>query len=146
LQYNFLNDYTYDRERAITASHTLIVYSTFLAILISALGLFGLSSFMIEGRTKEIGIRKALGSSIANILMLISKEFIKWVIIAGVVACPVAWYSMNQWLQGFAHQVEIGYWVFFLAAGIAMLISLITISTQSIKAATANPVEALRYE
>jgi putative ABC transport system permease protein len=146
LQYNFLNEYTYDRERVIEVSHTLIFYSTFLAILISALGLFGLSSFMIEGRTKEIGIRKALGSSISNILMLISKEYVKWVIIAGIVACPLAWYTMNQWLQGFAHQVQIGYWVFFIAAGIAMSISLITISTQSVKAAIANPIESLRCE
>jgi len=146
LQYNFLNDYTYDRERSMEASHTLIFYSTFLAILISALGLFGLSSFMIEGRTKEIGIRKALGSSIANILMLISKEFVKWVIIAGLIACPLAWYAMNEWLQQFAHQIEIRYIVFFIAAGIALIISLITISTQSIKAATANPIESLRYE
>jgi len=146
LQYNFLNDYTYDREKIMAASQKLIFYSTFLAILISALGLFGLSSFMIEGRTKEIGIRKALGSSIANILFLISKGFVKWVIIAGVVACPVAWYTMTQWLQQYAHQVEIGYLVFFIAAGIALIISLITISTQSINAATANPIESLRYE
>jgi len=146
LKYNFLNDYTYDRERSMQASHTLILFSTFLAILISALGLFGLSSFMIEGRTKEIGIRKALGSSIANILMLISKEFFKWVIVAGLVACPLAWYAMNEWLQQFAHQVEIGYIVFFMAAGVALIISLITISTQSIKAATANPIKSLRYE
>jgi len=146
LHYNYLNDYTYGSERTMQASHTLILFSTFLAILISALGLFGLSSFMIEGRTKEIGIRKALGSSISNILMLISKEFVKWVIIAGLVACPLAWYAMNEWLQQFAHQVDIGFIVFFIAAGIALVISLITISTQSIKAANANPIKSLRYE
>jgi len=146
LKYNFLNDYTYDRERTMQASHTMILFSTFLAILISSLGLFGLSSFMIEGRTKEIGIRKALGSSIANILMLISKEFIKWVIIAGLIACPLAWYAMSEWLQQFAHQVDIGFIVFFIAAGIALIISFITISTQSIKAAIANPIKSLRYE
>jgi len=146
LQYNFVNDYTYDREKNMAASHTLILYSTFLAILISALGLFGLSSFMIEGRTKEIGIRKALGSSINNILMLISKEFIKWVVIAGLVACPLAWYAMNEWLQQFAHQINIGFIVFIMAVTIALIISLITISTQSIKAAIANPIKSLRYE
>ena len=78
--------------------------------------------------------------------MLISKEFVKWVIIAGVIACPLAWYTMNEWLQQFAHQVQIGFFVFFIAAGIALIISLITISTQSIKAATANPIKSLRYE
>lgn len=146
LQYNFLNDYTYDRERSMQASHVLILFSTFLAILISGLGLFGLSSFMIEGRTKEIGIRKALGSSVTNILMLISKEYIRWVIIAGLIACPLAWFAMNEWLQQFAHQVEIGLMVFFIAVTLAQIISLVTISTQSIKAATANPIKALRYE
>ena len=78
--------------------------------------------------------------------MLISKEFVKWVIVAGLVACPLAWYAMNEWLQQFANQVDIGYIVFFIAAGIALIISLITISTQSIKAATANPIKSLRYE
>jgi ABC-type antimicrobial peptide transport system permease subunit len=146
LRYNFLNDYTYDSERVMQASHTLILFSTFLAILISALGLFGVSSFMIEGRTKEIGIRKALGSSIGNILLIISKQYLIWVIVAGAIACPLAWYAMNEWLQQFANQVDIGYVVFFIAIAIALIISLITISTQSIKAATANPIDSLRYE
>lgn len=118
----------------------------FLAILISCLGLFGLASFTVEQRTKEIGIRKVLGASIFGIVVMLSKEFTKWVIVANIFAWPIAWYAMHNWLQNFVYRIEIGYSVFILASGIALIIALFTVSSQAIKAAVANPVESLRYE
>jgi len=117
-----------------------------LAILIACLGLFGLASFSARQRTKEIGIRKVLGASVAGIVGLLSKEFVKLVLLANLIAWPIAYFTMNNWLQDFAYRIDIGWWVFALAGGIALLIALITVSTQAIKAALANPVEALRYE
>lgn len=146
LQYNYLSDYRYDRERIIQARQKLIFYSTLLAIIISSLGLFGISSLMYKQRTKEIGIRKALGSSVFNVLALLSREYIIWIAIACATACPLAWYAMQKWLQNFAFQVEIGVWVFLLAGAITFIIAILTISSQAIKAAMANPVESLKYE
>lgn len=121
------------------------VFAT-LAIMISCLGLFGLATFTAERRTKEIGIRKVLGASVAGITTLLSKEFLQLVAIACLIAFPVAWWIMHNWLQGYEYRITIGWWV-FLAAGIsAILIAVITISFQSIKAAIANPVESLRTE
>ncbi|MEK7729702.1 MAG: ABC transporter permease [candidate division KSB1 bacterium] len=119
---------------------------SFLAIVIAGLGLFGLVSFMAEQRTKEIGIRKVLGASIPGLVGLLSKDFVKFVFAAFVIATPVAYFAMNLWLQDFAYRIAIGWWVFALAGGMALLIALLTVSTQAIKAALANPVEALRYE
>lgn len=118
----------------------------FLAILIACLGLFGLTSFTTEQRTKEIGIRKILGEPVSNIVVKLSKEFTKWVLIANLIAWPVAWYTMTRWLENFAYKTEIGYWVFILAGSIALLIALLAVSSHAIKAAIANPVESLRYE
>ncbi|UOB16071.1 ABC transporter permease [Abyssalbus ytuae] len=119
---------------------------TMLTIIISCLGLFGLASYMAENRIKEIGIRKVLGASVSNITALLSAEFIKLVAIAFVIASPIAWYSMNKWLNNYAYQVKIS-WLFFAAAGIlAILIALITVSFQAIKAAIANPVKSLKTE
>ncbi len=117
-----------------------------LAIFIACLGLFGLTAFTVERRIKEIGIRKVLGASISTIVFLISKEFLKWVLIANIIAWPVAYYFMSNWLDNFAYKVEITIGVFILSAVIALLIALITVSSQTIKAATANPVKSLRYE
>jgi len=117
-----------------------------LAIFIACLGLFGLSSFMAEKRTKEIGIRKVLGSSVSNIVMLLTKEFTKWVIVANIFAWPAAYFIMNKWLQNFAYHTSIKFWVFLLAGGFALIIALLTVSFQSIKAALANPVDSLMYE
>jgi len=119
---------------------------TGLAIFIACLGLFGLSVFMIERRTKEVGVRKVLGASIWNIFFLQSKEFIYLSLIANFMACPAAYYFMNKWLQDFAYRIDISWWIFILSGGAALLIALLTVSIQAIKAATANPVEALRYE
>ena len=124
------------------------IFTTFsvLAIFIACLGLLGLTIFTVERRIKEIGIRKVLGAPIASIVFLISKEFLKWVLVANVIAFPVAYYFMSKWLDNFAYRTEITVWVFVFSGIIAMAIALITVSSQTIKAATANPVESLRYE
>jgi putative ABC transport system permease protein len=118
----------------------------FLAIFISCLGLFGLASFMTEVRTKEIGVRKTLGASMPAILMLLSSQFIRWVLLANFVAWPVAYYTMNRWLQGFAYKADINPWVFIASGLIALMIAMATVGFHTIKAATANPIESLRYE
>lgn len=125
---------------------TVVKYFTFLAIFISCLGLFGLASFTSQQRTKEIGIRKVLGATVSDILLLLTKEFTKWVLIANVIAWPIAYYAMNRMLQVYAYRINIGIGIFLLAAVLAVIITLITVSYQAIKAAYANPVEALRYE
>lgn len=117
-----------------------------LAIALSCLGLFGMAVFSIERRTKEIGIRKVLGASVGGVVTLLSKDFIKLVLLANLIAWPVAWYAMSKWLQDFAYRIELGWWTFALAGGVALLIALLTVSAQAIRAALANPVEALRYE
>jgi putative ABC transport system permease protein len=121
-------------------------YFAGLGIFIACLGLFGLASFMAEQRTKEIGVRKVLGASAGGILLLLSKEFSKWVVVANVVAWPLAYYAMNKWLGDFAYRTAIGVWPFVLSAILALAIALATVSYQSWKAATANPIESLRFE
>jgi ABC-type antimicrobial peptide transport system permease subunit len=121
-------------------------YFSFLAIIISCLGLIGLSLFMTERRTKEIGIRKINGAKSEEIFSLLSGEYIIWVLMSIIIACPVAWYSMHKWLQNFAYRIEIRLWIFVLSGAIALLIALLTVSWQSYRAAGKNPVEALRYE
>jgi len=116
------------------------------AIFIASLGLLGLSLFATTQRTKEIGVRKVLGASVSNIVFLLSKDFIKLVIIAFIVAAPVAWYIMYRWLQDFAYRITIPWWIFIVAGLLAVLVALATISLQSIKAAVANPVKSLRTE
>jgi putative ABC transport system permease protein len=123
-----------------------IGYFAGLGIFIACLGLFGLAAFMAEQRTKEIGVRKVLGASIGGILLHLSKEFSKWVVVANVVAWPLAYFGMNKWLSDFAYRTEIGVWPFVLSAVLAIAIALMTVSYQSIKAATANPIDSLRYE
>jgi putative ABC transport system permease protein len=124
------------------------IFSNFgvLAIFISCLGLFGLASFTAEQRTKEIGIRKALGASISGIVFLLSKEFTKWVLLSNIIAWPLAYLVMNHWLQNFAYRINIGLGSFVLAGVLALVIALLTVGYQAVKAARANPVEALRYE
>jgi putative ABC transport system permease protein len=116
------------------------------AILVACLGLFALSAFIAEQRRKEIGIRKVLGASVSHVSMLLSKDFIKLVLIAMVIASPVAYYFMNKWLEDFAYRISINWWVFALAGLAALLIALFTVSFQAVKAAIANPVTSLRTE
>jgi len=124
----------------------LFVTFSMLAIFIACLGLFGLAAFMIEQRTREIGIRKVLGATVPGLLGLLSAQFTKWVIIANLIAWPAAWYFMSRWLENFAYKIEIAWWFYLLAGIIALFIALITVSSQAIKAALGNPVNALRYE
>jgi putative ABC transport system permease protein len=120
--------------------------SSALAILVACLGLFGLAAFSAEQRTKEVGIRKVLGASIANIVLLLSRDFVKFVAVANLIAWPVAYYVMNGWLQNFAYRVGLGIWTFVLGGILVLIIALVTVSVQAVKAARANPVDALRYE
>jgi ABC-type antimicrobial peptide transport system permease subunit len=119
---------------------------TLLTIIISCLGLFGLASYMAENRTKEIGIRKVLGASITNITSLLSKDFLKLVLIAFLIAVPISWYFMNKWLEDFAYRITISWWFFALAGILAAAIALATVSYQAIKSANTNPVKSLRTE
>jgi putative ABC transport system permease protein len=119
---------------------------TLLAIIISCLGLLGLISFVTEQKTKEIGIRKVLGASIPNLIRMLLKDFAAWILLANLIAWPVAFYVMNKWLQNFAYRINMSWWIFALAGGIALAIALLTVGTQAIRAAMANPVESLRYE
>jgi putative ABC transport system permease protein len=117
-----------------------------LTIIISCLGLFGLAAYMAGNRTKEIGMRKVLGASVANIAALISKDFLKLVMISIIIATPIAWYAMSTWLQNYTYRITVEWWVFVMAGISAILIALLTVSFQSIKAAVANPVKSLRSE
>ncbi len=146
LNFHFLADDYDNLYRTEQNMSKIIRYSSFLAIFISCLGLLGLSSFMTERRTKEIGIRKINGAKSIEIFTLLSGEYIIWVMISIIIACPVAWYAMNKWLQNFAYRIDISWWVFAMAGIIALLIALLTVSFQSYRAAGKNPVEALRYE
>jgi putative ABC transport system permease protein len=117
-----------------------------IAILIACLGLFGLATYTAEQRIKEIGVRKVLGATISNIITMLSKDFMILVLIASAVAMPLAWWAMSKWLQDFAYRISIGWWIFIAAGVIALLIALVTVSSQAIKAALANPVKSLRTE
>ena len=138
---NFEKQYQKDEKQK-----AIFGYLSFIAIFISCLGLFGLSSFFITRRIKEIGIRKVNGAKISEVLFMLNKDFVKWVVIAFVIAMPIAWYAMNKWLENFAYKTELSWWIFALAGFMAFGIALLTVSWQSWKAATRNPVEALRYE
>jgi hypothetical protein len=144
--YLFLNDHI---RQLYTAEEKLMQMTTWfaaLAIALSCLGLFGMAVFSIERRTKEIGIRKTLGASVAGVAALLSKDFVKLVFVANLAAFPLAYFAMNKWLQDFAYRIDIHWWLFALAGGLALVIALLTVSTQAIKAALANPVNSLRYE
>ncbi|MEI6142972.1 MAG: FtsX-like permease family protein, partial [Mariniphaga sp.] len=116
------------------------------AIVISCLGILALSLFACQRRIKEIGIRKVNGARIKEVIVMLNKDFVWWVAVAFVIASPISWYAMNKWLESFAYKTDLSWWIFALAGIIAFIIALITVSWQSWKAATRNPVEALRYE
>ncbi len=144
--YNFLDKSFEAQYKSDQRSGVLFNVFAGIAIFISCLGLFGLATYTAEVKRKEIGIRKVLGSSVSGIVQMISKDFLKLVIISIVVAVPTAWWAMNKWLEGFAYRVTISWWVFAIAGIMALLIALITVSYQAIKAAIANPVKSLRSE
>ncbi|HVO74627.1 MAG TPA: ABC transporter permease [Ignavibacteriaceae bacterium] len=145
-EWHFLNEQIDAIYRADQRMMNIFSIGSILAILISCLGLFGLVSFLMQHKTKEIGIRKILGASIPQVLILLSKDIVKLFIIANLVAWMAGYHFMSVWLQDFAYKINMQWWYFFLASGIALVIALVTVSFQAIKAATANPVESLRYE
>ena len=145
-EYSFLDEDFQKNYAAESRIASVVSYFTIIAILISCLGLFGLAAFTAEQRTKEIGVRKVLGASVGSIVTLLSKDFLKLVLIAVVIASPIAWYAMNRWLQDFAYRINIEWWVFALAGLLAVGIALLTVSFQSVKAALMNPVKSLRSE
>jgi len=124
----------------------LFLFFSAFAIFIACLGLFGLVSFMADQRTKEIGIRKVLGASVENVVLLLIKEFTKWVVLANVIAWPIAYFAMTRWLQNFAYRINTEVWMFLVSGSIALVIALLTVSVKAIKAAISNPADSLRYE
>jgi putative ABC transport system permease protein len=145
-EYSFLDDSFDAQYRAEERLSQVFSYFSILAIFIACLGLFGLASFTAEQRTKEIGIRKVMGASVASIVVLLSKEFTKWVLIANTIAWPIAYFSLNIWLLGFAYRTSLTLTAFVFSAIISILVALLTVSYQAIKTALANPADSLRYE
>ena len=144
--YRFLDDSFDEMYRSEQRAGKIALIFSVLAIFIACLGLFGLATFIAEQRTKEIGIRKVLGASVPGITMLLSKDFLKLIFIAALISFPVAWYFMNNWLQDFAYRIKIDWWIFTVAIIIVLLVAMITVSFQAIKAAIANPAKSLRTE
>ena len=145
-EYQFLDEHFEDIYRADSQISTIVGSLAILAIIISCLGLFGLASYSAEKRVKEVGIRKVLGASLDNIVLMLSRDFLKYVLIAIIIAWPLSWIAVHKWLQDYAYRVNITWWVFAIAGAVAMFIALVTVSFQAIRAAIANPVKSLRTE
>jgi putative ABC transport system permease protein len=146
IRYTFLDESFANMYADVQTTGRLLTTSAILAVIIACLGLFALSAFMAEQRSKEIGIRKVLSATVSGITTLLSFDFIKLVALAIVIATPIAWYAMSKWLGGFAYKVPITWWIFVLAALTAVVIALVTVSFQSIKAALMNPIKSLKAE
>ena len=145
-EYNFLDDVFDAQYKSDLQFGKIFGFFTFWAILITCLGLYGLISFSFARRTKEIGIRKTLGASVESVVLLLTKELLLLVFIANVIGWPIVWYAMTQWLQNFAYRIDINWWIFAVSGSIALIIAVLTVGFQAVKAATANPIESLRYE
>jgi putative ABC transport system permease protein len=145
-EYFFLDDSFDAQYRAEERLSRVFSYFAILAIFVASLGLFGLASFTAEQRTKEIGIRKVLGASVTGIVVLLSKEFTKWVLVANGIAWPIAYFSLHKWLEGFAYRTNLTLTAFIVSMGISFVIALLTVSFQALRTAVANPVDSLRYE
>jgi putative ABC transport system permease protein len=146
IEYEFLDARIDAQYRTEQRMGDLFKYFTILAMLISCLGLLGLASFAAEQRTKEIGIRKVLGATVANIIALITREFFILIAVASVIAWPIAWYAMSRWLQNFAFRTDMPWWTFIAGGGAALFVAIVTVIYQALKAATTDPVKSLRYE
>ena len=144
--YTFMDDAFNQQYKAEDRLASIFSIFTCITVVLASLGLFGLAAFTIEQRTKEIGIRKVLGAGLASINLLLSKDFLKLVVLAIIVSSPVAWWAMHSWLQNFAYRITISWWVFAAAGAMAVIIAVATISYHSIRAAIANPVKSLRSE
>jgi putative ABC transport system permease protein len=145
-EFDFVDDRLVQQYRSEQQMRNLFILFSALSILIACLGLWGLAVYAAEDRTKEIGIRKVLGASIPNIVFSLSKDFTQWVIYANIIAWPLAYYFMIHWLQGFAYKTDLSIWLFLFSGLAAFVVALLTVSYQAMKAATANPVDSLRYE
>ncbi|MGQ1891728.1 ABC transporter permease [Thermophagus sp. OGC60D27] len=145
-EYHFLKQSWEDHYAKDFQFQSILSYSTFISLLLSCFGLIGLTYYVLDRRTKEIGIRKVNGASESDILKLLCKEFIKWVGLAVIIATPITWYAMSQWLENFAYKTVLSWWIFVLAGLLALLIAILTVGWQSVKAAMRNPVKSLRYE
>jgi putative ABC transport system permease protein len=145
-EYSFMDDAFNKQYESDQRTGQIFISFSLFAIFIACLGLFGLVTYAAERRTKEIGIRKVLGASVRQIVGLLSADFLKLVILASAIACPIAWWSMHSWLQDFAYRTTIGWWIFLLSTVLAALIALLTIFFNAIKAAVANPIDSLRVE
>jgi putative ABC transport system permease protein len=144
--YNFLDEAlgaAYQQEQRLGS---IVRYVSFLAIFIACMGLFGLATLVVVRRTKEIGIRKVLGADVSRIVILLSKDFVLLVLVASLVAFPLAWWGLNKWLQDFAYRIDVPWLAFVAAALLALIVALATVSFQAIKAALMNPVKSLRTE
>ncbi len=146
INYFFADDKLNEQYKEYVKVNTLITWFSILAIILSCMGLFALSSYVMARRTKEIGIRKVNGAKVSEILTMLNKDFLKWVVLSFVIAVPISWYAMQKWLEGFAYKTTISWWIFVLAGFAALCIALLTVSWQSFRAATNNPVDALRDE
>jgi putative ABC transport system permease protein len=145
-EFKFL-DQTYDKLYKSDEQFSSIIDSfSVVAIILACMGLFGLISHNMNRRIKEIGIRKILGATVNSIVFIMIRDLLKWVVLANVVAWPLAWFIMNKWLQNFAYRIEISLWIFVLSGGIALILAMATVSLQAIKAAVADPIKSIRYE
>jgi putative ABC transport system permease protein len=145
-EFTFLDDKVNNLYQNDNRAGRIVTIFSFLAIFVSCLGLFGLAAFVAEQRTKEIGVRKVLGAPLSNIMWLLTGQFVKWVIVANLIAWPVGYWIMNRWLQGFAFRASLTIWIFLVSGLAALSIAALTVSSQVIKAALANPAESLKYE
>jgi ABC-type antimicrobial peptide transport system permease subunit len=144
--YSFLDENIRNFYEGEQRNATLIMIFTSLAIFIGCLGLFGLVTFMANQKTKEIGVRKVLGASVESIMFMFSKEFLMLIVVGFVLAAPLAWFVMDEWLSEFAYRIELSAWIFIAGMGVTLIIALLTVGYRSLRAATANPVKSLRYE
>ncbi|HEX7494987.1 MAG TPA: FtsX-like permease family protein [Bacteroidales bacterium] len=149
-EFPFQYEYITDSYRKVYAgeyaqTHTLSLFAL-ISIILSSLGIFAMAAFIIQRRVKEIGIRKINGATISEILTMLNKSYVIWIVVAFIIATPIAWFTMHKWLENFAYKTELSWWIFALAGLLALGIALLTVSWLSWRAATRNPVEALRYE
>ena len=144
--YSFLDESFDNMYRQEQRVGSVAITFAILAIIIACLGLLGLATYIAEQRTKEIGVRKVLGASVTNIVRMLSKDFVKLVVIAFIIATPIAWWFMDKWLQDFAYRIELNWWIFTVVGLLALVVALTTLSFQAIKAAISNPVNSLRTE
>ena len=146
LSFSFLDERIEARYQIEQKMGRSITYMAMIAVFLACMGIFGLSLFTVEEKTKEIGIRKILGATASSIVFILSKEFVRWVVVGALITFPIAWIVMNKWLQNFAYRTNIGFDAFAYALALSILVAFLAVSFQSIRAALGNPVNAIRHE